>query len=62
MLAQTKMYEEPKDKRDIRRVVMLNSAEMQSVKEGMERLGESNVSNYIRRLIQDERLRTSRSR
>ena len=54
------VFAETQDKRDIRRVLMLNRAEMQAIKDGMERLGETNVSAYIRRLIQDERVRTTK--
>jgi len=49
-----------KERRDIRFTMMLNHTEMQTVKDGMERMGESNASNFIRRLIQDERLRANR--
>jgi hypothetical protein len=45
----------PKDKRDLRVMVKLNYADMQALEIGMAKVGETNKSSYIRRLIHERK-------
>lgn len=41
----------PKDKKETRLVVMLDYADIEALRKGMMKVGETNMSSYIRRLI-----------
>ena len=41
----------PKDKRDIRVTIKMNHADIKALESGMVKVGEVNVSSYIRQLI-----------
>jgi len=50
------------NRRDIRHTILFNRTEMKFIRDGMERIGESKVNNYIRKLIQDDQTRSKESR
>ncbi|MCL2082916.1 MAG: hypothetical protein FWH04_06750 [Oscillospiraceae bacterium] len=51
------VLELPKDKKEIRLTVKLNQADLAALRLGMDRVGETNQSSFIRRLIHENKRR-----
>lgn len=59
-MLQQLMFEMPKERKEIRTVILLDQDDLNALAAGMEYVGEKNKSAYIRRLIHDKRIEAQR--